>query len=229
MSRRSLSRNLLTVWRIGNRQSHYPLHGGRFSICGIVNDSSLLASGRVPRAVSILRGPSFRRACRCWLSTRRHIRWDPENRSTEQNRGQRARALLDLPASPLQHVIEGLWFDTERNVQIEWILRFEIERQSRHFEECQARAVLHLEEGMEGTGSLVCCRRIDLERADKAKTEEIFIKGSCLLGVPAPVGVVMQTLDHMTSHFGCSGWNTTDVAEGQQLAKSGSRYDRLPA
>jgi hypothetical protein len=133
------------------------------------------------------------------------------------------------PLRLLQHVIEGLWFDTERNVQIEWILRFEIERQSRHFEECQARAVLHLEEGMEGTGSLVCCRRIDLERADKAKTEEIFIKGSCLLGVPAPVGVVMQTLDHMTSHFGCSGWNTTDVAEGQQLAKSGSRYDRLPA
>src|SRR5260370_36074431 len=103
------------------------------------------------------------------------------------------------PLRLLQHGVEGLWFDPERNVQIQWILCFEIERQSRHLEEWQARAVLGLEEGMERMDVLARGRRINLERADQAKTEEILVKSPCLLRVPAPIGVMMQPFDHVAS------------------------------
>src|SRR5437762_1362048 len=61
----------------------------------------------------------------------------------------------------LQHGVEGLRLDPEGNVQIQWILRFEIEWRSRHLEECRARAVLHLEKGMECTDLLAPSRRIN--------------------------------------------------------------------
>lgn len=73
-------------------------------------------------------------------------------------------------------------------------------------------------------------RRLDFERADEAKTEEIFIKGSCFLRVPAPVGVMMQTLDHVTS-IRLLGLNYHQIGLPRlgKLADSGFGYDGLPA
>jgi hypothetical protein len=55
-------------------------------------------------------------------------------------------------------------------------LLLEIEGRARHLEEGEARAVVHLEEGVKPTAL------IDLKGADQAKTKEILIENPCLLG-----------------------------------------------
>jgi hypothetical protein len=75
-------------------------------------------------------------------------------------------------------------------VQVERVLGFEIERRSRNFEESEAGAIIHLEEGVKRT------TLIDFEGTDQAKTEEILVKGPSLLRIPTTIGIMVQTLDH---------------------------------
>src|SRR5580658_9894118 len=83
----------------------------------------------------------------------------------------------------LQHALEYVGFDPEGDVQIQRILAFELERRVRRLEKSEAGAVIHLEKGME------CAPLIDLERADQPKSEEILVKGSGLLRIPAAIGI----------------------------------------
>src|SRR5437016_10784534 len=62
----------------------------------------------------------------------------------------------------LQHALKGLRLDPERYVQIQRVLLLEIERQARHLKEGEARAVIHLEEGMKRSSIWVGRSRIDL-------------------------------------------------------------------
>src|SRR5712691_3960821 len=83
--------------------------------------------------------------------------------------------LAALRLSFLQHALESVVLDAERDVQIERILLLEVERRARHLEEGEAGAVIHLEEGMKRTAP------VDLKGADQTKTEEILVKGPRLL------------------------------------------------
>src|SRR5262249_24536200 len=103
---------------------------------------------------------------------------------------------------PLQHALENIGLDTERDVQIQRVLIFEIERRAWYLEEGKARAVVHLEEGME------CAALVDLERADEAKSEEILVEDPRLLGIPATISVMMQTFDHLVPPRGLRRINT---------------------
>jgi len=94
----------------------------------------------------------------------------------------------DLPAfglGLLQHIVERIGLDAERDVQIQGILLLEIEGHAGHLEKREARAVIHLEEGVEPAAL------VDLERADQAEAEEILVKPPRFFRVSAAIGVVM--------------------------------------
>src|SRR5712691_1447194 len=83
-----------------------------------------------------------------------------------------------------EHAVEDVVFDAERDVQIEIVLPLEVEGPPRRLEEGEARAVIHLEESVEGVAL------VDLEGADQAKTEEVLVECAGLLGVPAAIRVM---------------------------------------
>ena len=98
--------------------------------------------------------------------------------------------LSTLGLGLIQHGVEGLGLDPERDVQIQRVLALEVERRTGHLEEGEAGAVVHLEEGMERRAFLY------LERADHPQTEEILVKSPCLFGITAAISIVVQPLDH---------------------------------
>ena len=49
----------------------------------------------------------------------------------------------------MQHAFEGVGLDAERDVEVQRVLALEVERRARHFEEGEAGAIVHLEEGMQ--------------------------------------------------------------------------------
>src|SRR5215469_9029479 len=97
-------------------------------------------------------------------------------------------AALGLPL--LQHSVEDIGLDPECYVQVERVLLLEFERRARHLEKGKARAVIHLEKGVE-TAAFV-----DLERADQTKPEEILVEAARLFRVAAAIRVMMQTFYH---------------------------------
>src|SRR5215469_12767337 len=102
----------------------------------------------------------------------------------------RAAHLPALRSSLLQHAVESVILDAERDVQIKRILVLELERRAGHLEKSEARAVIHLEKGVERAPF------VDLESADQGKAEEILVEASGLFRIPAAIGVMMQTFDH---------------------------------
>ena len=90
-----------------------------------------------------------------------------------------------------QHTLECVVLDPERDMQIQRVLVLEIERRARHLEEGEARAIIHFEESVKGTAL------IDLKCADQPETEKFLVEGPCLLRIPTPISVVVQTLDHV--------------------------------
>src|SRR6516162_2419035 len=102
----------------------------------------------------------------------------------------RAAQLADLRFSLIQHAVESVILDAERDVQIMRILVLELERRTGHLEKSEAGAVIHLEKGVERAPF------VDLESADQRKAEEILIEASGLFRIPAAIGVMMQTFDH---------------------------------
>src|SRR5437867_3244072 len=66
----------------------------------------------------------------------------------------------------LQHIVECFGLDAERDVQIQGILLLEIKGHAGYLEKREARAVIHLEEGVEPAAL------VDLEGADQAQAEE---------------------------------------------------------
>jgi hypothetical protein len=75
----------------------------------------------------------------------------------------------------LQHAVESIGLDPERDVQIQGVLALELEGQARHLEKGEAGAVIHIKKRMQSA------TRVDLERADKPQAEEILVKGPRLL------------------------------------------------
>ena len=75
-------------------------------------------------------------------------------------------------------------------MQIQRVLAFEIEGRAGHLEEGEAGAVIHLEEGVERPTFVY------LESADHPQAEEILVKSPRLLGIPAAIRIMVQTLDH---------------------------------
>src|SRR5262249_44838323 len=100
----------------------------------------------------------------------------------------RATNLSPFRFSFLQHALEGVVLNPQRNVQIQCVLIFEIEGRSRHLEKSKAGTVVHLKEGMERTAV------IDFKGTDQTKTKEILVKGPRLLRIPTTIGVMVQTL-----------------------------------
>ena len=96
--------------------------------------------------------------------------------------------LSTLGLGLIQHGVEGLGLDPERDVQIQRVLALEVERRTGHLEEGEAGAVVHLEEGMERPAFVY------LERADHPQTEEILVKSPCLFGITAAISIVVQPL-----------------------------------
>jgi hypothetical protein len=89
--------------------------------------------------------------------------------------------------------------DFECDVQVEIVLFLELEILAvlaRHFEEGEAGAILHLVEGVQHARLAAGLRRLDLEGVDEWEAEEVLVELPRLLGVPAAIGVVMQSLDH---------------------------------
>src|SRR5262252_366709 len=109
------------------------------------------------------------------------------------------KAVVDRPAhlstlglGLIQHRLEGLGLDPERDVQIQRVLALEVEGRTGHFEEGEAGAVVHLEKGMERPAFVY------LESADHPQTEKILVKSPRLLGITAAISIVVQPLDHPT-------------------------------
>src|SRR5689334_6669803 len=98
--------------------------------------------------------------------------------------------LSTLGLGLIQHGIEGLGLNPERDVQIQRFLALEVEGRTGHFEEGEAGAVVHREEGMERPALVY------LESADHPQTEEILVKCARLFGITAAVSIVVQPLDH---------------------------------
>ena len=96
-----------------------------------------------------------------------------------------------LPAL-LQHAVEDVVFDAQCDVQIEIVLALELEGSPRHLEKGEARAVVHFEKGVEPAAPA------DLEGTDQPEAEELLVKGAGLLGIPAAIRIMVQTLDHPT-------------------------------
>src|SRR5215831_6377277 len=104
----------------------------------------------------------------------------------------RSSDLAAFGLSLLQHIVEDIGLDPERDMQIQGVLLFEVEGLAGDLEEGEARPVVHLEKGVKPAPL------VDLERADQAKPEEIFIEDPRLLRIAAAICIVMQTLDHVS-------------------------------
>ena len=96
-------------------------------------------------------------------------------------------ALLELGVE-----LPGL--DLECDVEIEVVLRLELERPAGRLEERHARAVAHLEEGMQDVGRSPRLRLPDFESLHERKPQEVLVEAAGLLGIPATEGRVMKTL-----------------------------------
>src|SRR5262249_4948325 len=100
-------------------------------------------------------------------------------------------------ASFFQHRFERRFFDLEGDMQIEVMLRLEVERHVGCLEERQIRMIVELVESMQRLSSAPALRLLDFQRAGEPQAEEVFIKLARLLGIAAAVSVVMQFLDHI--------------------------------
>ena len=78
----------------------------------------------------------------------------------------------------VQHPIEYVGFDAERDVKIKRVLPLEVERFSGNLEKCKTGRIVHLEKTVQAT-SLV-----NLEGTDEPKAEEILVEAPCFLRVP---------------------------------------------
>src|ERR1700730_14693073 len=85
-----------------------------------------------------------------------------------------------------QHRFEDVVVDGERDVQVERILPLEFERLAGGLKKRQARAVRHLEEGVQGA------LLVDLERADQRQAEKFLVEHPRLFGVAAAIRAVVQ-------------------------------------
>ena len=83
--------------------------------------------------------------------------------------------------------------DLERDVQIEVVLRLEVERHVRRLEEREKGAVVHPVERVQDVGLAAGLGFADLERAGERQAEEILVEAARLLRVAAAVGVVVQS------------------------------------
>src|SRR5215813_1013061 len=119
------------------------------------------------------------------------------------------KAVVDRPAhlstlglGLIQHRVEGLGLDAERDMQIQRVLALEVEGRTGHFEEGEAGAFVHREEGMERPAFIY------LEGADHPDTEDILVKSPCLLGITAAISIMVQPLDHPTL-LSLQSWSIT--------------------
>jgi biotin carboxyl carrier protein len=118
-----------------------------------------------------------------------------------------AEAVVDRPAhfepprAPLlEHAVEHFVVDAERDMQVEAVLSLEIEELVWRLEERKAGTVIHLEERVQRISAA------DLEGGDQWQSQKILVPGPRLLGIPAAIRVVMQSLNvvHLSLHSGCS-------------------------
>ena len=107
-----------------------------------------------------------------------------------------AAALDPLRAALGQHRLQRLGADLERDVQVEVVLRLELERQVGGLEEGQVRAVVEAVEGVQRARLAAGLGAADLDRVDQRQAEEILVEAARLLRVAAAVGVVVQLADH---------------------------------
>ncbi len=107
-------------------------------------------------------------------------------------------ARLDAARFPFrQHVAQHRCIDLERDMEIEVVLRLELERHVRGFEKGEERAVVETIERVQRGGLATALRFPDLERARERQPQEILIELPRLSRVAATICVVMQTLDHL--------------------------------
>jgi hypothetical protein len=81
-------------------------------------------------------------------------------------------------------------------VQIEIVLRLELERPVRRFEEGEARSICELIERMQNVGGAAGLGRANLDGLNQGQAEETLIEHSSRFRVPAAIGDVMELLDH---------------------------------
>ena len=83
-------------------------------------------------------------------------------------------------------------------MQVEIVLLLELERHVRHFEEREARAVVHLVETCSTCVSRPVLVAVISKRVDERQAEEVLVELPRLLGVAAAIGVVMKALDQVS-------------------------------
>jgi hypothetical protein len=109
-------------------------------------------------------------------------------------------------SAPMPFVLHARQFgrlDLERDVQVEVVLRLELERHVRGLEERERGAVVHAEEDVDRPGTAAGLGLADLEGVRQWQAEEVLVEPARLLGVAATVGVVVQSLDHAAPCVSC--------------------------
>src|SRR5258706_230235 len=96
----------------------------------------------------------------------------------------------------LQHPLQIFFFDFQSDVQIVVVLLLERERPVGRLEEREARAVVHAVEAVQHIGAPAALGLVDAEGVGERQAEEILVEAARLLGIPATIGVVMETFDH---------------------------------
>src|SRR5512145_2069431 len=98
--------------------------------------------------------------------------------------------------------MELLFAHLQRNVQVEVVLRLELERPIRRFEEREKRAVSETVEGVQHVGRPSGLRASNLQRLGERQPEKILVEPARLFRVAAAISVVMQSANHRCSSGG---------------------------
>jgi hypothetical protein len=110
-------------------------------------------------------------------------------------------AAFDATSAPLrQHRLQRFGLDLEGDVQVEVVLRLELERQVAGLEEGEVRAVVEAVEGVQRPRLAAGLGAPDVERVRQRQAEEILVERARLLRVAAAVGVVVELADHASLH-----------------------------
>ena len=81
-------------------------------------------------------------------------------------------------------------------MQVEVVLRLELERQVAGLEEGEVRAVVEAKEGVQRVRVAARLGLADLDRVNEGQAEKVFLERARFFRIAAAVGVVVKFADH---------------------------------
>lgn len=101
----------------------------------------------------------------------------------------------------LEHVMQHIHRDLQRDMQIKIMLLFEIERAVGGFEEGEERPIVHFVKTMQNIRFVAGHGFPNSEGVGEGQAEKAFIELPSFFRITAPIGVVMKSIDRRVHSF----------------------------